>query len=45
MLNERHVDYILILPWNIAAEVRSQLAGQLPDTVKFVTAVPELRLS
>lgn len=45
MLNERHVDYILILPWNIATEVRSQLAGQLPDTVKFVTAVPELRLS
>ncbi|WP_421980870.1 methyltransferase domain-containing protein [Roseibium sp.] len=45
MLSERHVDYVLILPWNIAAEVRSQLAGQLPDTVKFVTAVPELRLS
>lgn len=45
MLNARHVDYILILPWNIAAEVRSQLAGQLPDTVTFVTAVPELRLS
>ncbi|WP_422040720.1 methyltransferase domain-containing protein [Roseibium sp.] len=45
MLSERHVDYILILPWNIAAEVRSQLAGQVPGTVKFVTAVPELRLS
>lgn len=45
MLNERHVDYILILPWNIAAEVRAQLAGQLPGTVNFVTAVPELRLS
>lgn len=45
MLNERHVDYILILPWNIAAEVRGQLADQLPGTVKFVTAVPELRLS
>lgn len=45
MLQQRPVDYVLILPWNIATEVRQQLAGQLPDTVKFVTAVPQLRIS
>jgi len=32
----------LILPWNIAEEVKTQLAQDLPNT-QFVTAVPELR--
>lgn len=36
-------DYILILPWNIANEVRGQLANLAEKGVKFVTAVPELR--
>ena len=35
-------DYALILPWNIAEEVKTQLAQDLPNT-QFVTAVPELR--
>ena len=35
-------DYVLILPWNIAEEVKTQLAQDLPNT-QFVTAVPELR--
>lgn len=34
-------DYILILPWNIAPEIRSQL-GNLKT--RFVTAVPSLRI-
>ena len=34
-------DYILILPWNIAGEVKSQLSPELPNT-RFVIAVPEL---
>lgn len=33
-------DYIVILPWNIAAEVRTQLADL---DAQFVTVVPELR--
>lgn len=36
-------DYVLILPWNIAEEVKSQLAQDLPNA-QFVTAVPELKV-
>ena len=36
-------DYVLILPWNIAEEVKSQLSQDLPNT-HFVTAVPELKV-
>jgi hypothetical protein len=36
-------DYVVILPWNIAEEVRGKLSQDLPDT-RFVTAVPELRI-
>jgi hypothetical protein len=35
-------DYVLILPWNIAAEVKQQNVELLARGVKFVTAVPEL---
>lgn len=35
-------DYILILPWNIAAEIRQQNAALESKGVKFVTAVPSL---
>jgi hypothetical protein len=38
-------DWVLILPWNIADEVRAQLADLRARGVKFVTAVPELRVS
>jgi hypothetical protein len=38
-------DWVLILPWNIADEVRQQLADVAARDVKFVTAVPELRTS
>jgi hypothetical protein len=37
-------DYVLILPWNIAAEVRSQLAGLSHRGTQFVTAVPCLEI-
>lgn len=36
-------DYVLILPWNIADEVKSQLSQDFPNT-QFVTAVPELKV-
>jgi len=42
-LVEAKPDYVVILPWNIAGEVKSQLSQSLPNT-QFVTAVPELRV-
>jgi len=38
-------DYVLILPWNIAAEVRQQNAEMALLGTKFVTAVPHLDIS
>ncbi len=43
-LTQRRPDYILILPWNIASEVRNQLAPLAAQGAKFVTAVPEVRV-
>jgi hypothetical protein len=40
---EAKPDYVLILPWNIAEEVKSQLCSELPNT-RYVTAVPELKV-
>lgn len=37
-------DLLLVLPWNILDEVRSQLADLRAVGVKIVTAVPELRV-
>jgi len=42
VLNERCPDDLLILPWNIADEVRSQLSDLAARGTRFVTAVPEL---
>ncbi|WP_312360766.1 class I SAM-dependent methyltransferase [Ensifer sp.] len=38
-------DYVLILPWNIATEVRQQLASLAGQGTKFVTAVPRLQIT
>jgi SAM-dependent methyltransferase len=38
-------DYLLILPWNIAAEVRSQNASLAELGTRFVTAVPRLEIA
>ncbi len=38
-------DYVLILPWNIADEVKQQNAALGAQGVKFVTVVPELTIS
>jgi hypothetical protein len=43
-LTKNRPDYVLILPWNIAAEVRAQLAPLAALGTQFVTAVPELRV-
>lgn len=36
-------DYVLVLPWNIVDEVKSQLSQDLPNT-QFLTAVPQLQM-
>lgn len=44
-LPEQRPDYLVILPWNIAAEVKRQNAGLAELGTKFVTAVPILEVS
>lgn len=41
-LVENRPDYVVILPWNIADEVRAQLAPLAEKGTRFVTAIPEL---
>ena len=41
-LRENPPDYVVILPWNIAHEVRAQLNDLVDRGASFVTAVPEL---
>ncbi|MFJ7565820.1 methyltransferase domain-containing protein [Herminiimonas sp. NPDC097707] len=43
-LPEQRPDYLVILPWNIAAEVKRQNAGLAELGTKFVTAVPKLEI-
>ena len=38
-------DYVLILPWNIADEIKSQNISLSRKGTKFVTAVPNLQIS
>lgn len=44
-LSEYRPDYLVILPWNIAAEVRQQNARLVELSTKFVTAVPKLEVA
>ncbi len=44
-LNFDLIDFVLILPWNIADEVKKQLNESGVDDVKFITAIPELKIS
>ncbi|MCV7298517.1 class I SAM-dependent methyltransferase [Mycobacterium barrassiae] len=43
-LRENPPDYVVILPWNIAREVRTQLDDLVHRGTRFVTAVPEMRV-
>jgi len=45
MLREDRPDYLIILPWNIAAEVKAQCRDLAALGTRFVTAVPELEVS
>ncbi|HSV84359.1 MAG TPA: class I SAM-dependent methyltransferase [Ramlibacter sp.] len=44
-LRGRRPDYLVILPWNIAAEVRQQCADLAALGTRFVTAVPTLEIA
>jgi hypothetical protein len=45
VLLERRPDYLIILPWNIATEVRLQNAVLESLGTKFVTAIPNIEFS
>jgi len=44
-LAESHLDYVLILPWNIAKEVREQNAELIESGIQFVTVAPFLKVA
>ena len=44
VLKKKQPDYLLILPWNIAAEIKQQNDYLAAQGVKFVTAVPQLEI-
>lgn len=45
VLSERRPDYVIILPWNIAAEIIEQNQELSLSGTKFVTVLPELVIS
>ncbi len=44
-LEQVEPDYILVLPWNLSAEIRQQLAAHSTRGCRFVTAVPSLEIA
>lgn len=44
VLKDRRPDYLIIFPWNIAAEVMEQNRALAEAGTRFVTAVPELKI-
>jgi len=45
VLAQERPDYLVIFPWNIGAEIRAQNAGLAEQGTRFVTAVPDLKIS
>ena len=43
-LEKRPIDYLIILPWNIAKEIQRQLCGILSSKTQLVTALPKLKI-
>ncbi len=43
-LEQERPDYLVIFPWNIADEIKTQNAGLAAKGTRFVTAVPQLRI-
>ena len=44
-LDDERPDYLVILPWNIAAEIKQQNARLAELGTKFVMAVPKLEIA
>jgi hypothetical protein len=44
-LAERRPDFLLILPWNIAREIKAKHAALAAQGMKFVTTVPRLEIA
>lgn len=45
VLNTTKIDYLLILPWNIASEIKKQNSHLAERGTKFVTAIPTLKIT
>lgn len=45
VLRSQRPDYLVILPWNIAIEVKEQNAALAKQGTRFATAVPNLKIS
>ena len=43
-MKKHKIDVVLVLPWNIAAEVRMSVERIMRKRVKFAVAVPELKI-
>jgi len=44
ILGDKRPDYLVILPWNIADEIKQQNEGLAKNGTRFVTAVPSLEI-
>jgi len=44
-VNWSELDFVVVLPWNIASEVKDQLSAHLKPSALFVTAVPILAVT
>jgi hypothetical protein len=44
-VNWSELDFVVVLPWNIASEVKEQLFAHLKPSALFVTAVPNLAVT
>lgn len=45
MLENQTLDYLVVFPWNLLAEVKKQLRPVVSKQLRFVTAIPELKIS
>ena len=45
LVNWSDLDFVVVLPWNIASEVKAQLSTHVKDGALFVTAVPNLMVT
>ena len=45
VLFDRLPDFILVLPWNLKAEIASQLSGLIQRGTRLVCAIPQLEIS